>query len=56
MCNHVLIYHYFLVASPREHFARFVDSPHYMFATVDITNDIKVLKNLGIACQNLVDI
>ena len=27
-----------------------------MFATVDITNDVKVLKNSGIACQNLVDI
>jgi hypothetical protein len=27
-----------------------------MFATVDITNDIKVLKNSGIACQNLVNI
>lgn len=27
-----------------------------MFATVDITNDVKVLKNSIIACQNLVDI
>ncbi|KAE8801014.1 hypothetical protein D1007_23522 [Hordeum vulgare] len=27
-----------------------------MFATVDITNDVKVLKNLGIACENLVGI
>ena len=27
-----------------------------MFAMVDITNDVKVLKNSGIACQNLVDI
>ena len=27
-----------------------------MFATVDITNDIKALENSGIACQNLVDI
>ena len=27
-----------------------------MFATLDITNDVKALKNYGIACQNLVDI
>ena len=27
-----------------------------MFATVDITNDVKALENSGIACQNLVDI
>jgi hypothetical protein len=52
MCvhNHVLVYHYFLATRPCEHFARFVNSPHYMFATVDITNDVKVLKNSGIAC------
>ena len=27
-----------------------------MFATVDITNDVKALENSGIACQNLVNI
>ena len=26
-----------------------------MFSTMDITNDVKALENLGIACQNLVD-
>ncbi|XBI07701.1 hypothetical protein VPH35_135561 [Triticum aestivum] len=34
----------------------FVNSPHYMFSTVDITNDVKALESSGIACQNLVDI
>ena len=56
MHHHVLVYHYCLATRPCERFARFVNSPHYMFATVDITNDVKVLKNSGIACQNLVDI
>ena len=58
MCvrHHVLVYHYCLGTRPCEHFARFVNSPHYMFATVDITNDVKALENSGIACQNLVDI
>jgi hypothetical protein len=58
MCvrNHILVYHYCLATRPCKRFTRFVDSPHYMFTTVDITNDVKVLKNSGIACQNLVDI
>ena len=58
MCvrDHVLVYHYCLATRPCESFASFVDNPHYMFATVDITNDVKAPKNLGIACQNLVDI
>ena len=58
MCvrHHVLVYHYCLATRPCERFARFVNSPHYMFATVDITNDVKALENSGIACQNLVDI
>ena len=58
MCvrHHVLVYHYCLATRPCERFASFVDSPHYTFTTVDITNDVKVLKNSGIACQNLVDI
>ena len=58
MCvrHHVLVYHYCLATRPCERFARFVNSPHYMYATVDITNDVKALENSGIACQNLVDI
>ena len=58
MCvrHHVLVYHYYLATRSCEHFDRFVNSPHYMFATVDITNDVNVLKNSGIACQNIVDI
>ena len=52
MCvrHHVLIYHYCLDIRPCERFARFVNSPHYRLVTVDMTNDVKVLKNLGIAC------
>ncbi|XBI80779.1 hypothetical protein VPH35_089838 [Triticum aestivum] len=34
----------------------FVNNPHYVIATVDITNDVKALENSGIACQNLVHI
>ena len=56
MRNHVLVYHYCRATRPSEHFARFFNNPHYMFATVDITNDVKALENSGIACQNLVDI
>ena len=56
MRHHVLVYHYYLPTRPCEHFTRFVNSPHYMFATVDITNDVKVLENSGIACHYLVDI
>ena len=58
MCvrHHVLVYHYFLATRPCERFARFVNSPHYMFAMVDITNNVKALENSSIACQNLVDI
>ena len=54
--HHVLVCHYCLATRPCVHFARFVNSPTYMFATVDITNDVKALENSGIACQNLVDI
>ena len=48
MRNHVLIYHYCLATRPCECFARFVNSPHYMFAMMDITNNVKVLNNSGI--------
>src|SRR5215216_3025240 len=49
MCvrNHICIYRCCLDTLPCEHFARFFKSPHYMFATVDITNIVKVLKNSG---------
>ena len=58
MCvrHHILVYHYCLATRPCEHFARFFNNPHYMFTKVDITSDVKALKNSGIACQNLVDI
>ena len=45
MRNHVLVYHYFLATRPCDRFARFFNSPHYMFATVDITNDVKALES-----------
>ncbi|KAE8817712.1 hypothetical protein D1007_04574 [Hordeum vulgare] len=38
------------------HDQKFVNSPNYRFATVDTTNDPKVLKTSGLACQKLVDI
>ena len=49
MCvrHHVLVYHYCLATRPCEHFARFVNSPHYMFATVDITNNVKGAQEFG---------
>ncbi|KAE8775135.1 hypothetical protein D1007_52391 [Hordeum vulgare] len=47
MHNHVLVNHYCLATRPCQHFSRFVNSPHYMFSMVDITNDVKVLKNSG---------
>ena len=52
MCvrHQVLVYHYYLATRPCERFARFINSPHYMFALVDITNDVKALENSGIAC------
>ena len=56
MRHHVLIYHYYLATRPCERFARFVKNPHYMYTTVDITNDLRVLNNSGIACRNHVDI
>ena len=56
MRHHVLVYHYCLATRPCERFARFVNSPHYMIAMVEITNYVKALENSGITCQNLVDI
>ncbi|KAE8807967.1 hypothetical protein D1007_15647 [Hordeum vulgare] len=34
----------------------FVNSPDYTFATVDTTNDLKVLNTPGLSCQKLVNI
>ncbi|KAE8778407.1 hypothetical protein D1007_48712 [Hordeum vulgare] len=56
MLHHVLLYHYYLATIPCERFMRFVNNPDYRFAMVDTTNDSKVLKTLGFACQKLVDI
>ena len=56
MRHHVLVYHYCQATRPCERFVRFVNSPHYMFIMVDITNDVKALENSGITCQNVVDI
>ena len=54
--QHVLVYHYCLATRPCEHFARFVNNPDYRFATMDTTNDLKVLKTSGLSCQKLVNI
>ncbi|KAE8819499.1 hypothetical protein D1007_02731 [Hordeum vulgare] len=54
--HHVLLYHYCLATMPRERCSRFLNSSEYMFSMVDTTNDPKVLKILGLACQKLVDI
>ncbi|KAE8796491.1 hypothetical protein D1007_28476 [Hordeum vulgare] len=56
MRRQVLLYHYCLATVPCESFTRFVNNPDYRFATVDTTNDPKVLKTSGLACQKLVDI
>ena len=56
MGHHVLVYHYCLATRPCERFARFFKSPNYKFATVETTDDVKVLKVTGLACKNLVEI
>ncbi|KAE8790013.1 hypothetical protein D1007_35692 [Hordeum vulgare] len=58
LCMHhqVLLYHYCMDNVPYKHLTKFVKSPDYRFATVDTTNDPKVLKTSGLACQKLVDI
>ena len=58
MCvrHDILVYHYHLGTRPCEHFARFINSLDYSFATVDTTNDLKALKVSGLTCQNLVNI
>ena len=52
----VLVYHFHLATRPCEHFSRFIKSSDYSFATVDTTNDLKVLKVSGLKCSNLVNI
>ena len=41
---------------PCERFSGFINNSDYIFAMVGTTNDVKVLKTLGFACQKLVDI
>ncbi|KAE8806627.1 hypothetical protein D1007_17150 [Hordeum vulgare] len=57
MRHHVLLYHYCLATVPCEHFTRFANSPNYMFATLNTTNDPKVLEDFGLglleACRHL---
>ena len=54
--HHVIVYHYYLATRPCESFSGFINSSEYSFATVDTTNDLKVLKVSGLKCQNLVNI
>ncbi|KAE8816064.1 hypothetical protein D1007_06385 [Hordeum vulgare] len=56
MHHHVLLYHYCLATVPCERLTRFLNIPDYRFAKVDTTNDRKVLRTLGLACQKLVNI
>ena len=56
MRHHVLIYHYCMAREPCECFNRFVNSTVYKFATVETTDDVKALRFMGVACQNLVEI
>ncbi|KAE8785245.1 hypothetical protein D1007_41080 [Hordeum vulgare] len=48
--HHILLLYYYLATLPCNCFIRFISSPDYRFATVDTTNDRKVLKTLGLAC------
>ncbi|KAE8785850.1 hypothetical protein D1007_40358 [Hordeum vulgare] len=50
MRHHVFDYHYLLATRPCERFTRFVNNPDYRFTMVDITNNLKVLKTLGLSC------
>ncbi|KAE8806312.1 hypothetical protein D1007_17465 [Hordeum vulgare] len=54
--HHVLLDHYCLATLPCEYFTKFVNNPDYRFATVDTTNDRKVLKTSSLAREQLVDI
>ncbi|KAE8786170.1 hypothetical protein D1007_40081 [Hordeum vulgare] len=56
MHHHVVLYHYYVATMPCQRFTRFSNSLDYRFSMVDTSNDIKVLKTLGLACQELVDI
>ncbi|KAE8781674.1 hypothetical protein D1007_45067 [Hordeum vulgare] len=56
VCQTMLIYHSFLAKRPCERFSRFLNSPDYMFATMDTTNDLKVLKTSGLSCEKHVNI
>ncbi|KAE8797617.1 hypothetical protein D1007_27084 [Hordeum vulgare] len=56
MHDEVLAWHLCMATRPCEHFARFVNNPDYMFASVDTTNDLKVLKPSGLSFEKLADI
>ncbi|KAE8770408.1 hypothetical protein D1007_57822 [Hordeum vulgare] len=56
VCHHVLVYHYCMATRPCERFGWFLNSPDYMFATMDTPNNLKVLKTLGLSCQTFVNI
>ncbi|XBI46363.1 hypothetical protein VPH35_110632 [Triticum aestivum] len=56
MRHDVLVYHYHLATRPCERFSSFINNPDYKFAAVDTTNNVKVLKVLGLKCPNLVNI
>ena len=52
----VLVYHFHLATRHCERFPRFIKSSDYSFATMDTTNDLKVLKVSDLKCLNLVNI
>ncbi|KAE8772109.1 hypothetical protein D1007_55953 [Hordeum vulgare] len=54
--RYVIVYHYCMSTRTCERFAKFINSPDYLFGTMDTTNNEKVLKNIGLSCQNLVGI
>ncbi|KAE8819503.1 hypothetical protein D1007_02737 [Hordeum vulgare] len=54
--HHVLVYHYWLATRPCKCFVMFGNNPDYRFATMDTTNDLKVLKTSCLSCQKLVNI
>ncbi|KAE8783564.1 hypothetical protein D1007_42982 [Hordeum vulgare] len=54
--HHILLYHYCMATTPCKILTRFVNNRDYRFATMDTTNDPKVLKTLSLACQNIINI
>ena len=54
--HHVLIYHYCMATEPCDHFNRFFNNTDYKFATVETTDDVNMLRVMGLAYRNLVEI